>query len=141
MHAGRDPSDSERTDWALALTGTLEAPGQPPRADLGTPQASLLFSEGLDYDQADVLGKVQRNASDVTRGMGRAVGALMRTNVALYAVDPRALNRRYVDLLETPVWSQPGIAGFSGRTVADEQNDSIRTLRSLSESTGGFAAV
>ena len=35
----------------------------------------------------------------------------------------------------------PGTAGFSGRTVADEQNDSIRTLRSLSESTGGFAAV
>ena len=88
-----------------------------------------------------MLGKVQRNASDVMRGMGRAVGALMRTNVALYAVDPRALNSADADLLETPVQSQPGRAGFSGRTVADEQNDSIRTLRSLSESTGGFAAV
>ena len=55
----------------------------------GRRKTLLLFSEGLDYDQTDVLGKVQRNASDVMRGMGRATGALMRTNVALYAVDRR----------------------------------------------------
>ena len=141
MHGGKDPSDSERTDRALALTGTLEALASHLERISGRRKTLLLFSEGLDYDQADVLGKVQRNASDVMRAMGRAVGALMRTNVALYAVDPRALNSAEADLLETPVLAQPGSAGFSGRTVADEQNDSIRTLRSLSESTGGFAAV
>jgi hypothetical protein len=81
---------------------------------------------------------VQRNAADVMRGMGRAIGALMRTNVALYAVDPRALNSPDADLPETPLYT-PG--GVTTRTLADEQNDSIRTLRSLSESTGGFAAV
>ena len=141
MHAGKDPSDSERTDRALALTGTLEALARHLERISGRRKTLLLFSEGLDYDQADVLGKVQRNASDVMRGMGRATGALMRTNVALYAVDPRALNSAESDLLETPVMDLPGKAGFSGRTVADEQNDSIRTLRTLSESTGGFAAV
>ena len=141
MHAGKDPSDSERTDRALGLTSTLEALASHLERISGRRKTLLLFSEGLDYDQADVLGKVQRNASDVMRGMGRATGALMRTNVALYAVDPRALNSAEADLLETPVMDLPGTAGFSGRTVADEQNDSIRTLRSLSESTGGFAAV
>src|SRR6185436_13379605 len=85
-----------------------------------------------------VLGKVQRNASDVMRGMGRAVGALMRTNVALYAVDPRALNSADADLLEPPIYNP---TAAPTRTVADEQTDSIRTLHSLSESTGGFAAV
>ena len=89
VHDGRDPSDSERTDRALALTGTLEALANHLERIPGRRKSLLLFSEGVDYDQADVLGKVQRNASDVMRGMGRAVGALMRTNVALYAVDPR----------------------------------------------------
>jgi VWFA-related protein len=141
MHGGRDPSDGERTDRALALTGTLEALANHLERIPGRRKTLLLFSEGVDYDQGDVLGKVQRNASDVMRGMGRAIGALMRTNVALYAVDPRALDTAESELVETPVLTQPGSAGFSGRTVADEQNESIRTLRSLSESTGGFAAV
>lgn len=141
MHNGRDPSDGERTDRALALSGTLEALAGHLERIPGRRKSLLLFSEGVDYDQADVLGKVQRNASEVMRGMGRAIGALMRTNVALYAIDPRGLNSAEADLLETPVMDLPGTATFSGRTVADEQNDSIRTLRHLSESTGGFAAV
>ena len=138
MHAGHDPSDSERTDRALAVAGTLDALANHLERISGRRKTLLLFSEGVDYDQADVLGKVQRNASDVMRGMGRAIGALMRSNVALYAVDPRGLNSPEADLLETPLYT-PG--GVTTRTLADEQNDSIRTLHSLSESTGGFAAV
>ena len=95
MHGGKDPSDSERTDRALALTGTLEALASHLERIPGRRKTLLLFSEGLDYDQADVLGKVQRNASDVMRGMGRAVGALMRTNVALVRRrSPRRSTRR-----------------------------------------------
>jgi VWFA-related protein len=138
MHNGRDPSDSERSDRAVALAGTLEALANHLERISGRRKSLLLFSEGIDYDQADVLGKVQRSANDVRRGMSRAIGALMRTNVALYAVDPRALNSPDADLLETPIYNPKGGAT---RTLADEQNDSIRTLRTLSESTGGFAAV
>ena len=54
---------------------------------------------------------------------------------------PGALDLAEADLLETPVSAQAGSAGFCRPHVADEQNDSIRTLHSLSESTGGFAAV
>jgi len=53
-------------------------------------------------------------------------------------VDPRALNSSDADLLETPLYTP---AASPPGPLADEQNDSIRTLRSLSESTGGFAAV
>jgi VWFA-related protein len=138
MHAGHDPSDSERTDRAVALASTLEALANHLERISGRRKTLLLFSEGIDYDQADVLGKVQRSANDVMHGMGRAIGALMRTNVALYAVDPRALNSADADLLETPIYNP---TAAPTRTVADEQTDSIRTLHSLSESTGGFAAV
>ena len=138
MHAGHDPSDSERTGRAVALAGTLEALANHLERISGRRKTLLLFSEGIDYDQADVLGKVQRSANDVMHGMSRAVGALMRTNVALYAVDPRALNSADADLLETPIYNPTAVPT---RTVADEQTDSIRTLHSLSESTGGFAAV
>jgi len=138
MHNGRDPSDSERRDRAVALSGTLEALANHLERISGRRKTLLLFSEGIDYDQADVMGKVQQSANDVMRGMSRAIGALMRTNVALYAVDPRALNSPDADLLETPIYNPKGSAR---RTLADEQSDSIHTLRTLSESTGGFAAV
>jgi hypothetical protein len=142
MHGGKDPSDSERSDRALALSGTLEALAAHLERIPGRRKSLLLFSEGVDYNTADVLGQVQRNASDVMRSMSRAIGALMRTNVAVYAIDPRGANLADADLLETPLISQAGMrSALAGRSLSDEQNDSIRTLHSLSDSTGGFAAV
>ncbi len=142
IHGGKDPSDGERANRALALSGTLEALAAHLERIPGRRKSWLLFSEGVDYDTADVFGQVQRNASDVMRSMSRAIGALMRTNVAVYAIDPRGANLADADLLETPLISQAGMRNaLAGRTLADEQNDSIRTLHSLSDSTGGFAAV
>jgi VWFA-related protein len=142
LHAGKDPSDGERSGRALALSGTLEALSAHLERIPGRRKSLLLFSEGIDYDTSDVFGEVQRNASDVMRGMSRAIGALMRTNVALYAIDPRGLDLAEAALIETPLISQAGMRNaLSGRTLADERNDSIQTLRSLAESTGGFAAV
>ena len=114
--AGRIPSDSERSDRALALSGTLEALAAHLERIPGRRKSLLLFSEGVDYDTADVLGQVQRNASDVMRGMSRAIGALMRTNVAVYAIDPRGANLADADLLETPLISQAGMRERAGRT-------------------------
>jgi VWFA-related protein len=142
MHGGKDPSDSERSGRALALSGTLEALAAHLERIPGRRKSLLLFSEGVDYNTADVLGQVQRNASDVMRSMSRAIGALMRTNVAVYAIDPRGGNLADADLLETPLISQAGMANaLAGRSLSEEQADSIRTLHSLSDSTGGFAAV
>jgi hypothetical protein len=88
------------------------------------------------------LGVVQRYATDVVRDLDRAVGALMRANVALYAVDPRRLNSATDTLIETPIYHPfpaPGTVSSTG--VEEEYGDSIRNLRDLSELTGGFAAA
>jgi VWFA-related protein len=142
VHAGKDPSDGERAVRARAVGNVLEAVAGHLERIPGRRKTLLLFSEGIDYDTADVMGQVQRHASEVMWSTRRAIGALMRTNVALYAIDPRALNSADGDLTETPLYSQGRAdTGFGQRTVANEQADSIRMLHSLSESTGGFAAV
>jgi hypothetical protein len=79
----RDPSDEERADRVYSLTNTLEAAAAHLARIEGRRKALLLFSEGIDYDTGDVTGKQQRYASDVTRAMAHAVGALARTNVVL----------------------------------------------------------
>ena len=143
MHGGKDPSDSERSDRALALSGTLEALAAHLERIPGRRKSLLLFSEGVDYNTADVLGEVQRNASDVMRGMSRAIGALMRTNVAVYADRSEGREPGGRGSARDAADFAGGDAQRLGRTQlsADEQNDSIRTLHSLSDSTGGFAAV
>ncbi len=103
MHAGKDPSDSERTDRALALTGTLEALASHLERIPGRRKTLLLFSEGVDYDQADVLGtgaaKCQRRHARDGPGDRRADADERR------AVRGRSQGTQLggADLLETPV--------------------------------------
>lgn len=151
MHGGKDPSDQERADRARSLASTLEAlSGHLGRVERRR-KALLLFSEGVDYNLADVRGGVQRQASDVMRSMQRAIAALMRTNVSLYAIDPRALsvgdggNTEKPPHLSAP--NAPRADGsmprldFSEPSLEEEYLASVRNLRAISESTGGFAAV
>jgi VWFA-related protein len=139
LHAGRDPSDPERANRAESLSGVLDALAAHLGRIPGRRKSLLLFSEGIDYDVLDVMGVLQRRSSDVRTAIDRAIGALMRTNVALYAIDPRALGSAEGDLVETPVFrTEPSLIKSS---VQAEYADSIRGLRRVAESTGGFAAV
>jgi VWFA-related protein len=150
MHGGKDPSDGERLYRARSIASVLEAlAGHLARVERRR-KALLLFSEGVDYNVEDVLGGVQRYASDVMHAMDRAIGALMRTNVSLYAIDPRALAA--ADTLDerTPYRESPNAPradgsvarmDFSEPSLAKEYTASITSLRHLSDSTGGFAAV
>jgi VWFA-related protein len=139
----RDPSDEERADRVYSLTNTLEAVAAHLDRIEGRRKALLLFSEGIDYDTSDVTGKQQRYASDVTRAMARAVGALARTNVVLYTIDPRGLTSVQNDLLEHPIWDRsPGSdQSLSERDFEREVSSSIRSLRDLAQATGGFFAA
>ena len=151
MHGGKDPSDSERADRARSLSSMLEAlAGHLGRVERRR-KALLLFSEGVDYNTADIMGGVQRHASDVMRAMQSAIASLMRTNVSLYAIDPRALATGDGGNIEAaphvPAPNAPRADGsmprldFSEPSIAEEYAASVRTLRSIAESTGGFAAV
>ena len=89
------------------------------------------------------MGESQRYAAEVARAMGRAAGALMRTNVVLYSIDPRALSTAQADIIETPIYERnPGNpAGFSERGIEEEYAASIRSLRDIAQATGGFLAT
>lgn len=143
MHGGKDPSDGERAGRAQALSATLEALARHLERVPGRRKALLLFSEGIDYDTTDVMGETQRYASDVMRAMERALNALMRTNVAMYSVDPRGLASGQGDLIQTPVYtSRPGDPGVpSERDVEAEQDRALRSLRDAAVATGGFLAT
>jgi VWFA-related protein len=142
LHGGKDPSDFERADRVRSLGSLLQALAGHLERVAGRRKALLLFSEGVDYNVADVMGTAQRQASDVMHAMDRAVGSLMRTNVAIYAIDPRGLAPAAGDMLESPVhrMPRPG-ATISPLGIEDELNESIRNLHYLSEATGGVAAV
>ena len=139
LHQGRDPSDDERANRVRSLTSVLEALAAHLARIESRRKSMLLFSEGIDYDMMDVLGKLQRQSSDVMKALNQAIGALMRSNVSVYAIDPRALSSAEGDLVENPVFRATPSAIQS--SVESEYSDSIRSLRHVAESTGGFAAV
>ena len=140
LHNGKDPSDDERAGRAQALAGVLEALARHLSRIAHRRTTVLLFSEGIDYDVGDATGRVQRYGTDVVRANQRAVDALIRANASVYAIDPRGLASSVGDQVENSVFStSPSVV--TGPSVEAEYADSIRSLRNVSESTGGFAAV
>lgn len=140
LRDGRDPSDTERAYRVRSLSAVLAAlAGHLDRIERRR-KTVLFFSEGVDYNLFDPMGVVQRSSTDVAQAMTRAVGALMRTNVSLYSIDPRGLSSAEGDQLETPIYAV-GQPDLTNPGAAGEYSASIRSLRYLAESTGGFAAV
>src|SRR5262249_41397583 len=61
-------------------------------------------------------------------------------NASVYAIDPRGLASSVGDHVESSVFNtSPSVV--TGPSIEAEYADSIRSLRSVSERTGGFAAV
>ncbi len=129
-------TDEERAYRVEALADSLEKLARWLDKLPGRRKALLLFTEGFDYDVADVMGREARYASEVRRAMNRAVGALARTNTVLYAIDPRGLDSIDGQLVETPVTDAKDIF-----RLQRELGDSIRSLRALAEGTGGFLST
>jgi len=150
MHGGKDPSDAERADRAQSLYSVLDAlAGHLSRVERRR-KALLLFSEGVDYNLGDLMGGVQQQVSEVLRAMDRAVGALMRSNVSLYAIDPRALASADTASERVPFRPAPNAPRADGSlprmdlsepSLEREYAASVQSLRDVSEPTGGFAAV
>jgi VWFA-related protein len=140
LHNGKDPSDEERAGRAEALADVLDALARHLGRVAHRRTTVLLFSEGIDYDVSDVTSRVQRYGSDIIRANKRAVDGLMHANASVYAIDPRGLASSVGDHVESSVFNaSPSVV--TGPSVEREYADSIRSLRHLSESTGGFAVV
>lgn len=141
LRDGRDPSDGERAYRANVSMTTLADVARLLASTEGRRKSLLYFSEGIDYNIADVMGSVQRYASEVTHAIESALSTAVRTNVAVYAVDPRGLTTTESDAIENPVYAERTLVDLSEPGRAGELGQSIRSLRDLAEPTGGFAAT
>jgi VWFA-related protein len=140
VHQGYDPNDAERITRVRSLSDTLESLARHMARVERRRKALLLFSEGIDYNLADVMGRQTRYADEAVRANGRAVRSLMLANVAVYAVDPRRLSSVEGELVEGQSYGLPRGASLAP-TLDQEYADSIGSLRRVSEETGGFAAI
>ena len=111
----------------------------------GRRKAVLLFSEGLEMPMSEIYGI--HTPTDVVGAIKDAITAAARSNVNFFALDPRGLigmTSEYIDLAGS---AAPAVANgvFLGQNpqqaLVTELRLSQDSLRTLSEETGGFAAV
>ena len=118
----------------------------------GRRKSIVFLSEGIDYDITDVFNN--RSASTVMDETREAIAAATRSNVSIYAVDPRGLDDARGRHDRRGQLRRPGRVdaerrcqrGADGRGVGisslmSELRLSQDSLRTLAEETGGFAAV
>jgi VWFA-related protein len=133
--ASSDPAEVERAFNADASLQTLRNSAEFLAGVHGRRKALVYVSEGIDYNVYDAISN--RNASRVVSSAQDAVAAATRSNVAIYAIDPRGLSSGTEDLIETA--SQT--AELGAQSALREMQVAHDSLRMLADSTGGFAAV
>jgi VWFA-related protein len=134
-----DPLDMQRGYDARISLETLSHISDWVGSIRGRRKAIVYFSEGIDYNIFDFQ---KREATTIQEKMREVIAAATRSNVSIYSIDPRGLTSLADETINV-----------SGGFPADPQynlslqsfQDSLRlsqdSLRSLSEETGGFAAV
>jgi VWFA-related protein len=134
-----DPQDMQRGYDARMALDTLTNLSNWVGSIRGRRKAIVFFSEGIDYNIYDFN---KREATTVQEGMRSVFAAATRSNVSIYSIDPRGLTGLGDETIEVS-------GGFPENPLLNLSlqsfNDSLRlaqdSLRSLSEETGGFAAV
>jgi VWFA-related protein len=140
-----DIRDLEREQRAVAVLDTLRNLGEFMAGVRGRRKAVLLFSEGLEMPMNEIYGT--HTATDVVGAIKDAITAAARSNVNFFALDPRGLIGMTSEYIETAGSHAPDVAhGVFGALNAQqglltELKASQDSLRTLSEETGGFAAV
>ena len=134
-----DPQDMQRGYDARMALDSLANLSNWVGSIRGRRKAIVYFSEGIDYNIYDFN---KREATTVQEGMRSVIAAATRSNVSIYSIDPRGLTGLGEETIEVS-------GGFPENPQLNLSlqsfNDSLRlaqdSLRSLSEETGGFAAV
>jgi VWFA-related protein len=131
-----DPLDMERGYKARSTLDTLKGVADFLAGVRGRRKAVVFFSEGLDYDITNTIQN--REATTVIDSMKQAIAGATRANVSFYSVDPRGLSgfEDAIDISGTPADNSLGV-----HTMLNETRLAQDTLRTLSEETGGFAAI
>ncbi|MPY90966.1 MAG: VWA domain-containing protein [Luteitalea sp.] len=138
----QDPLDFERAYNARTAMGSLQNIAKYLANVQGRRKAILFFSEGIDYDTLDVMGDIQRNASDVLYSMKDAIAAATQNNVAFYTIDPRGLGAMFGgESIEMTAPPEDPAYGIGEQSLVAEARRSQDSLRTLAEETGGIAVV
>ncbi len=104
----------------------------------GRRKAVVFFSEGIDYDIYDPIANTY--ATDIRQYSQDAIAAATRANVSFYGVDPRGLSG-FDDAAEISSLPNDPSLNLGLSALQRELQISQDSLRSLSDETGGFAAV
>jgi VWFA-related protein len=134
----RDPNEAIRVYKARNTLTSLKNVADYMAGIRGRRKAVVFFSEGIDYDIYDQISNVY--ASDVRQYGQDAVGAATRANVSFYSVDPRGL-AGFDGAAEIGSLPNDPSVGLGLGALQRELQISQDSLRTLSDETGGFAAV
>src|SRR3954468_5312490 len=146
-----DPDEMERAYHAQSMLSTLRQVADWFGGVHGRRKTMLLFSEGIDYDIYDVIRQYDapgNSASSIISDIRDTIAATARSNVSIYAIDPRGLTTQGDDTIGVTSFadndaggggvSRPGIGLSSLRNELQLSQDSLRTL---ADESGGLAAV
>jgi VWFA-related protein len=135
----QDPRDMERGYDARNALETLRNISDWVGNIRGRRKAIVWLSEGIDYNIYDFNN---REASSIQDRMREVIATATRSNVSIYAVDPRGLSAMGDDSIEASGgFPEDPQLGLSMQSFQDEVRLAQMNLRSLAEDTGGYAAV
>jgi VWFA-related protein len=134
----RDPNEAIRVYKARNTLTVLKNVADYMAGIRGRRKSVVFFSEGIDYDVYDPISN--QYASDVRQYSQDAIAAATRANVSFYSVDPRGL-AGFEDAAEISSLPNDPSLNLGLSALQREQQISQDSLRSLSDETGGFAAV
>src|SRR5262249_12186164 len=158
FNSGRvlDPYDSERAFNARSLLTQLKQVADWFGAVHGRRKTLLLVSEGIDYDITDLFGSSGSNSfsGSIYEDIRDAISSAARSNVSIYAIDPRGLATGAEDAIGVGSFASfdGGATDQVGNPITPPRDISLQalnndlrrsqdSLRWLADESGGFAAV
>ncbi len=134
-----DPRDMERGYDARMALETIAKISEWVGSIRGRRKAIVWFSEGIDYD---IYNFQKREASTITEKMKDVIASATRSDVSIYSIDPRGLTSLADESINVAGgFPNDPLLNLSMQSFQDSLRRSQDSLRSLSEETGGFAAV
>ena len=134
----RDPNEEIRVYKARNTYTVLKNVADYLAGIRGRRKAVVFFSEGVDYDIYQPIANTY--SSDIRQYSQDAIAAATRANVSFYGIDPRGL-ASFDDAAEIGSIPTDPSLGLGLSALHDELTISQDSLRTLSDETGGFAAV
>ena len=139
-----DPIEMKRGFDARSTLEELQAVADWFGSVRGRKKTILLISEGIDYDVEDVFNK--RDASMIVERTQELVRSATKSNVSIYAIDPRGLTDMGDQSIELNGLgpgdsADPALADLNSRGLQNELRLQHNSLRTFAEDTGGFAVL